>query len=148
MNTQEIAEKAGEVLRYAVRLKEIEAEAKEIKAAIAEAEAFLCETFRDNMIGEITVDGMHIKAGYETKYGVKGGDVENPEKKTPLVDMLVELGYLEPEKVKKITDGRAVNASTLAAAIRKAAAGTPAVIETLQGQDLLSVYDAPVVKIK
>lgn len=148
MNTQEIAEKAGDILRWTAQLKDLDGQSKTLRATIAEAEAFLCETFRENMIDELKVDGMHIKAGYETKYSVKGGDVENPEKKTPLVDMLVELGYLEPEKVKKITDGRAVNASTLSAAIRKAAAGTPAVIETLQGQDLLSVYDAPVVKIK
>jgi hypothetical protein len=104
----------------------------------------IAEFFVNNRLDKTSIDGNDVKAGFNQRFDIKGGKIKAPEKRQYVIGQLVELGYLDEERVQQY-QATEVNESSLQAAFRK----VPYEIQqNWVEQDLISITPEPAVTIK
>lgn len=104
----------------------------------------IAEFFVNNQLDKTTIDGNDVKAGFTQKFNILGGKLAAPEKRQQVIGNLVELGYLDEDKVKSY-QATEVNEASLQAAFRKVPYETQ---QSWVEQELIQIQPEPTVTIK
>ena len=141
MNITEQIEKIKELQE---RYDALSAAHSEAYKALEAAQLELCESFRETMTTKMEINGLKVEAKFHPVYTITGGKLKAPETRAEVVDLLVDGGYLEADKVARF-EAVEVADNSLQAAFRKLPAET---ILRLNTDGKISIHNRPKVSIK
>ena len=144
MTIEELNEKIQELYQEDQRHEKLRtAKAESYKRSMA-LKSEIANHFVENQMKQATISGLDVKAGFAEKFNILGGKIEDPENRRNVINDLVELGYLDDDKVKRY-EATEVNESSLQAALRK---GPYETREAWKEEGKISVMAEPTVTIK
>jgi len=144
MTLEEMAEMINQIYRGQVYIEKAQKDLKVFEKQHRENVNLLCTHMTEEMIPEMVLGSLEVKAGFETKYDIVGGRTDNPNR-TKVINTLVDLGFLDETKVSTI---REVNGNALSGAVRKLAKGLPDKLAEMLSLKQISTFQFAKVKVK
>ena len=144
MQIEELKQEINDLIDDEARLEALSKAKAECYKRVYERKNKIAEHFVQNRIEKTTMDGYDIKAGFAQKFDILGGKIKAPEKRAQVIGALVELGYLEDEKVTRY-EATEVHEGSLQSAFKK----VPYDMQQLwTEQELIRITPEPAVTIK